>query len=77
MNFYYRPEVAAQLTAYERYVCPVLGTQAAMQQVDPALIGEKYIFPSPAMLRSGHHFKILPPAQRAGYTASFQTAVGL
>jgi spermidine/putrescine transport system substrate-binding protein len=77
MNFYYRPEVAAQLTAYERYICPVLGTQAAMQGVDPALAGEKYIFPSPAMLKSGHHFKILPPAQRARYAASFQTAVGL
>jgi spermidine/putrescine transport system substrate-binding protein len=39
MNFHYRPEVAAQLTAYERYICPVLGTQAAMQKVDPALCG--------------------------------------
>jgi spermidine/putrescine transport system substrate-binding protein len=77
MNFYYQPDVAAQLSAFLEYVCPVLGTQAAMRQRDPALAEEEYIFPSAAMLRSGHNFKILNRAQIASYTAEFQAAVGL
>jgi spermidine/putrescine transport system substrate-binding protein len=77
MNFYYQPDVAAQLSAYLEYVCPVQGTQAAMRQRDLALAEEKYIFPSAAMLRSGHSFKILNAAQIAGYTGEFQAAVGL
>ena len=77
MNFYYQPDVAAQLSAYLEYVCPVLGTQAAMRQRDPALAGKEYIFPSAAMLRSGHNFKILNRAQITSYTAEFQAAVGL
>ena len=77
MNFYYQPGVAAQLSAYLEYVCPVLGAQAAMRQLDPALAEEEYIFPSAAMLQSGHNFKILNKVQIASYTAEFQAAVGL
>jgi hypothetical protein len=60
-----------------QYICPVQGTQAAMQQLDPALAGAEQIFPSAAMLQSGHYFKILNKAQIASYTTAFQTAVGL
>jgi spermidine/putrescine transport system substrate-binding protein len=77
MNFYYQPDVAAQLSAYLKYVCPVLGTQAAMRQLDLALAEGDYIFPSAAMFRSGHYFKILNKAQISSYTTAFQTAVGL
>lgn len=77
MNFYYQPEVAAQLAAWMQYICPVQGAQAAMQQLDPALARAGQIFPSAAMLRSGHYFKILNRAQIASYTTAFQTAVGL
>ncbi|HUZ35551.1 MAG TPA: spermidine/putrescine ABC transporter substrate-binding protein [Streptosporangiaceae bacterium] len=77
MNFYYQPAVAAQLAAFNRFLCPVLGTQAVMGRLDPALARERYIFPAPALLDSGHYFKILSRAQIAAYTAAFQTAVGL
>jgi spermidine/putrescine transport system substrate-binding protein len=77
MNFYYQPDVAAQLAAWMEYICPVRGAKAVMQHLDPALAGAEQIFPSAAMLRSGHYFKILSTAQIASYTAAFQTAVGL
>src|ERR1017187_8557690 len=41
MNFYYEPEIAAQLAAFESYVCPVLGAASAMREIDPALASEK------------------------------------
>jgi spermidine/putrescine transport system substrate-binding protein len=77
MNFYYEPAIAAQLSAFESYVCPVLGTAAAMRKIDPALASEKYIFPSPEMLNNGHYFKLLTPEQNAQYTARYQNALGL
>jgi spermidine/putrescine transport system substrate-binding protein len=77
MNFYYQPHVAARLAAWMQYICPVRGTRAAMQQLDPALAGADQIFPSAALLQSGHYFKILNRAQISSYTTAFQTAVGL
>jgi len=77
MNFYYEPDIAAQLSKYERYMCPVLGTQDAMRRLDPGLADEKYIFPTPGLLDSGHFFKILTPQQNSGYTARYQSIVGL
>ena len=77
MNFYYQPEVAAQLAGYVRYTCPVLGAGAAMKQIDPALAGERYIFPTPQLLRSGHYFKILTAAQSRQYNTAYQNTVGL
>ena len=77
MNFYYEPDIAAQLSKYERYMCPVLGTQDAMRRLDPGLADEKYIFPTPGLLDSGHFFKILTPQQNSGYTARYQSTVGL
>jgi spermidine/putrescine transport system substrate-binding protein len=77
MNFYYHPDVAAQLAAWMQYICPVHGTKAAMRQLNPSLAGAEQIFPSAALLQSGHYFKILNKAQIASYTTAFQTAVGL
>jgi spermidine/putrescine-binding protein len=77
MNYYYEPGVAARLSAYEEYLCPVLGAAAAMRGIDPGLSTQQYIFPTPAILRNGHYFKILTPKQIVEYTQSYQNAVGL
>ena len=77
MNFYYEPDIAAQLSAFESYVCPVLGAASAMRKIDPALASEKYIFPTPELLTNGHYFKLLTPQQKAQYTARYQNALGL
>jgi spermidine/putrescine transport system substrate-binding protein len=77
MNFYYQPDVAAQLSAYEEYLCPVRGTGAAMRQLDPALARQKYIFPTKALLSTSHRFRNLTPAESADYTASYLSVVGL
>jgi spermidine/putrescine transport system substrate-binding protein len=77
MNFYYEPDIAAQLSAFESYVCPVLGAASAMREIDPALASEKYIFPTSELLTNGHYFKLLTPQQKAQYTARYQNAIGL
>jgi spermidine/putrescine transport system substrate-binding protein len=46
MNWYYDPTVAAQVAASVQYICPVLGAQEAMREVDPSLVDNPLIFPS-------------------------------
>ena len=77
MNFYYEPAIAAQLSAYELYICPVQGTQAVMRTIDPALASQQYIFPSHELLARSRYFMLLPPARSAAYSNAYATTVGL
>ena len=40
MNYYYDPEVAAELAAWVNYICPVEGAQEEMAKIDPKLADE-------------------------------------
>jgi spermidine/putrescine transport system substrate-binding protein len=46
MNYYYDPEVAAQLAAGVRYICPVQGAQDAMKGIDKSLVDNPLVFPT-------------------------------
>ncbi len=46
IDYYYEPEVAAEVAAYVNYVCPVKGAQAEMEKIDPELAQSPFIFPS-------------------------------
>jgi spermidine/putrescine transport system substrate-binding protein len=76
MNFYYQPGPAARLSAYELFICPVLGAQASVRHIDPALADQQYVFPSPAMLAQAHYFMQLPPALAATYNTRFAAVIG-
>ncbi|MGH3364002.1 MAG: spermidine/putrescine ABC transporter substrate-binding protein, partial [Nocardioidaceae bacterium] len=52
MNYYYDPMVAAKLAAWVNYICPVDGAQEAMEQVDPSLVENELIFPTPEFLET-------------------------
>jgi spermidine/putrescine transport system substrate-binding protein len=77
MNFYYEPLPAAQLAAWNKYMCPVLGAETPMRFIDPSLATEKFVFPTPGVLRNGYYFKLLTPEQNAVYNGAYATAVGL
>ncbi|MEI2827107.1 MAG: spermidine/putrescine ABC transporter substrate-binding protein, partial [Dermatophilaceae bacterium] len=46
MDYYYRPDVAAQVAAYVNYICPVTGAQEEMKKIDPELAESPLIFPT-------------------------------
>src|ERR1039457_4986846 len=69
-------ENAARLSAYEQFICPVLGAQAVMRSVDPALAGARYVFPPAELLARGHYFKLLSPSLNKSYNSRYATAVG-
>ncbi|MGA1146788.1 MAG: ABC transporter substrate-binding protein [Candidatus Nanopelagicales bacterium] len=76
MNFYYDPEVAAEVAAYINYLCPVSGAQEAMVAIDPDLAENPYIFPTEEFLSQTYVFMDLTPEQNEEYERLFQTAIG-
>ena len=72
INYYYDPEVAAQVAAYVNYIPPVVGTKEAMIALDPELADNQLIFPSDATLANAHVFRSLSAAEEQKYGAQFQ-----
>ena len=50
MNWYYRPEIAAEVEDYVNYICPVVGAAAVLEKTDPAVAKNPLIFPTQKML---------------------------
>jgi spermidine/putrescine transport system substrate-binding protein len=76
MNYFYDPAVQAMVEDYVNYICPVKGTQQALQKDDPAVAKNPLIFPDAATLAKTHIFKGLTQQQEDKYNKSFQAVVG-
>lgn len=71
MDFYYRPEIAAQVAAYVNYICPVQGAQQAMKKIDPELADNQWIFPTDELLAQTQVFRPLTPEEQVEYSEAF------
>ncbi|MCF8527786.1 MAG: extracellular solute-binding protein [Candidatus Nanopelagicales bacterium] len=76
MNYYYDPEVAAEVAAYVNYICPVEGAQEAMEALDPELASDEFIFPTQALLDQTFIFMELTVEQNDKYEREFQKTIG-
>ena len=76
MNYYYEPEVAAEVAAWVNYITPVAGAQDAMADIDPELVENQLIFPNEETLAQAHIFRTLTNEEQLKYNAQFE-AVGL
>lgn len=77
IDYYYQPEVAAEVAAYVAYVTPVEGAQEAMQDVDPSQVDNPAIFPSDEDWTRLKHFRTLTPEEDNRYSTAFQKMLGL
>ena len=75
MNWYYDPDIAAQVAAYVNYITPVEGAKEAAVAIDPDLADNNLIFPDAATLKNAHIFRTLTPAQEQSYGAAFQSVL--
>jgi spermidine/putrescine transport system substrate-binding protein len=73
MDFYYDPQVAAQLTAFMQYVPPVKGAKEILEKSHPELAQSELVFPD---LTEAHDFKTFSPDEEAQIDAAFQRAIG-
>lgn len=76
MDYYYEPEVAAQVAAYVQYTTPVQGAKEAMEKVDPSLMDNPLIFPSESDLAKARVFRSLSDKEESNYYSQFQKAFG-
>ena len=72
MNYYYEPEVAAELAAWVNYITPVDGAKDAMESIDPELAENQLIFPDEDTLAQSHIFRTLTADEEKDYQAEFQ-----
>ncbi|MFI2752737.1 spermidine/putrescine ABC transporter substrate-binding protein [Cellulomonas sp. P22] len=71
MDFYYDPEIAAQVAAWVNYITPVEGAREAMLAIDPSLAENPSIFPDAEMLANVTVFRTLDAAEDERYTNEF------
>jgi len=72
INYYYEPEVAAEVAAWVNYITPVVGAKEAAMAIDPELAENQLIFPNEATLDTAHIFRGLSAAEEQKYNAEFQ-----
>jgi spermidine/putrescine transport system substrate-binding protein len=72
MNYYYEPEVAAEVAAWVNYVTPVKGAYEAAMDIDPDLAENKLIFPDAATLAQAKAFRTLSSDEDNEFQAAFQ-----
>jgi len=76
MNYYYDPQVAAELAAWVNFICPVEGAQEAMTKVDPSLAENPLIFPTQELLADTYSFMALDQQQERDYQQQFAAVMG-
>ncbi len=76
MNFYYDPVNAAQLAAWNYYLCPVQGAQDEIAQYDKSAVHSDFIFPSAQTLDSGYQFMPLSDTQERDFQRQFNEVMG-
>ncbi|HZU20563.1 MAG TPA: spermidine/putrescine ABC transporter substrate-binding protein [Gaiellaceae bacterium] len=75
MNWYYRPEIAAEVEDYVNYICPVVGADKVLEKSDPAVAKNPLIFPTKQMLANAHEFDV-KAVNNPKYKKQFQALIG-
>ena len=75
INYYYQPEVAAEVAAWVNYITPVVGAREAMQAIDPTVADNQLIFPDEKTLSGTKVFRTLTGAEESKFGAAFQAVL--
>ncbi len=77
MNYYYRPEVAALVTAYVNYLTPVSGADKILVKDNPEIAKNPLIFPPADVMSRLHDFGALSEADEAYFNDAFAKVSGV
>jgi len=72
MNYYYEPEVAAEVAAWVNYITPVVGAQEVAAELYPEIAENQLIFPNEETLSKAHIFRTLDSADDQAFNGEFQ-----
>lgn len=76
INFYYQPDIAAEVADYVNYISPVVGAKEALLADDPDVANNPLIFPSDDVMKNAHVFMALDEDQETRYSAAFAKLMG-
>jgi len=72
INYYYEPEVAAEVAAWVNYITPVEGAYEAAIEIDPELAENQLIFPNAETLAQAKIFRGLSAQEENEFQSAFQ-----
>lgn len=72
MNYYYEPEVAAEVAAWVNYITPVVGAYEVALDQYPDLAENQLIFPNEDTLSRSHIFRTLSSEDDQAFNGEFQ-----
>ena len=77
IDYYYQPEVAAQVEAWVNYVCPVKGAREVLLEQDPEIGENPLIFPPDDVVARLHQFRALDGTEEQEWSEAFAAVQGL
>jgi spermidine/putrescine transport system substrate-binding protein len=75
IDYYYQPDVAAEVAAWVNYITPVAGAQAEAEKIDPALAENQLIFPNEETLATVQVFRALSADEEQSFGDLFQSVL--
>jgi spermidine/putrescine transport system substrate-binding protein len=75
INYYYEPEVAAEVALWVNFITPVDGAYDVAVGLDPELAENQLIFPTEETLAKSHIFRSLTDQEDFDYNEQFQNVV--
>lgn len=75
INYYYQPDVAAEVAAWVNYITPVEGAKAEAEKIDPALAENQLIFPNAETLATAKVFRALSADEEQSFGDLFQSVL--
>jgi spermidine/putrescine transport system substrate-binding protein len=75
INYYYEPEVAAEVALWVNYITPVVGAKEAAIAIDPEVAENQLIFPNEETLSQVKTFRALTGAEEQSFSTAFQSVL--
>jgi spermidine/putrescine transport system substrate-binding protein len=75
INYYYEPEVAAEVALWVNYITPVVGAKEAAIAIDPEAAENQLIFPNEETLSQVKTFRPLTGAEEQSFSTAFQSVL--
>lgn len=75
INYYYEPEVAAEVALWVNYITPVVGAKEAAVAIDPEAAENQLIFPDEETLSQVKTFRPLSGAEEQSFGSAFQNVL--
>lgn len=76
IDWYYQPEIAAEVEAYVNYICPVKGAADVLKATDPEIASNPLIFPTADIMARLHIFGGLSEEDETYFNQQFATVTG-